>query len=168
MSDIRAIQCDITSLHVDAIVNAANATLLGGGGVDGAIHAAAGPGLLRACQQLGGCAAGEAKMTDGYDLPARFVIHTVGPVWRGGGEGEADTLVSCYHNSLRVAVERGIASIAFPAIATGVYGYPAQQAARIAIRECLDFLDQHGVPELVIFACFDAPMLKIYQALLGK
>jgi|SRR5579863_1435609 len=158
---------DITRLAVDAIVNAANASLLGGGGVDGAIHRAAGPELLAACRELGGCRPGEAKLTLGYRLPAAHVIHTVGPIWRGGGAGEPETLVACYRNSLRLAHERRFAAIAFPAISTGVYGYPRVPAAQIAITAAAAHLDAHDHPARVIFVCFDPATQAAYKAALA-
>ena len=143
---IEVVEGDITALPVDAIVNAANSRLLGGGGVDGAIHRAAGPELLEECRGLGGCPTGEARITRGYRLPARHVIHTVGPVWQGGQRGEAELLAACYRNSLALALEHGIHSIAFPAISCGAYGYPVEEAARIAVREVREFLARHGAP----------------------
>jgi O-acetyl-ADP-ribose deacetylase (regulator of RNase III) len=163
---LRAIEADITRLEVDAIVNAANNSLLGGGGVDGAIHRAAGPELLRECRALGGCATGDAKITLGYRLAAKRVIHTVGPVWDGGGSGEPELLASCYRRSLALALEHGVRTIAFPAISCGVYGYPMEQAAKIAVHESLFFVEEHQAIERVTFALFGASALAIYEALL--
>lgn len=151
---LKIVRGDITKLEVDAIVNAANRSLLGGGGVDGAIHAAAGPELLEACRKIGGCATGEAVITPGFRLPARHVIHTVGPVWHGGKRGEAELLANCYRNSLRLAVEHRVRTIAFPAISTGVYGYPVEKAARIAVREVARFLQQDDTLCEVILVAF--------------
>jgi len=156
MAVIEIVQTDITTLEVDAIVNAANATLLGGGGVDGAIHRAAGPELLDECMTLGGCLTGQARITRGYNLPARFVIHTVGPVWHGGTEQEHRFLASCYRASLELAVENKCSSIAFPAISCGVYGFPIDYAARIAMKETRAFLKKHASITKVVFACFSA------------
>lgn len=161
---LHAQQANIVTLEVDAIVNAANTTLLGGGGVDGAIHRAAGPELLAECRLLGGCATGQAKITRGYRLPAKHVIHTVGPVWHGGRRGEPELLASCYRNSLKLAVENHLRSIAFPAISCGAYGYPLEAAAHIAVRECAGFLAEATELELILFACFDRNMLDLYQA----
>lgn len=163
---IRAIQADITTLAVDAIVNAANSSLLGGGGVDGAIHRAAGPDLVHECRLLGGCRTGEAKITRGYRLPAGHVIHTVGPVWRGGEQGEPELLAACYRQSLALASKHGLRSIAFPSISTGIYGYPIEQAAVIAVAEVRGALREHATFEEVAFCCFSRGNLAIYQALL--
>ena len=159
---------DITTLDVDAIVNAANRSLLGGGGVDGAIHRAAGKELLRECETLGGCATGDAKLTRGYRLPARHVIHAVGPVWRGGTHGEADLLASCYRRSLQLANEAGCKSIAFPAISCGIYRFPADDAVRIAVATVLDTLSRTPRIERVVFACFDDSMFARYEAELKR
>ena len=164
---IRLDSGDITRLAVDAIVNAANSTLLGGGGVDGAIHRAAGPELVAECRTLGGCPAGSAKLTRGYRLPAAHVIHTVGPVWRGGTAGEDETLASCYRACLRLAREHGLATIAFPAISTGVYGFPREPAARIAVATVTAHLAAQAMPETVIFVCFDAATRIAYEAALA-
>ena len=159
---------DITRLTVDAIVNAANASLLGGGGVDGAIHRAAGPELLAECRGVGGCPPGEARLTRGYRLPAGHVIHTVGPIWRGGDAGEPDILARCYRSCLAIAREQGFQTIAFPAIATGVYGFPRDRAARIAVAEVAAHLAQHEIPATVIFVCFDEANRDAYNAALGR
>jgi O-acetyl-ADP-ribose deacetylase (regulator of RNase III) len=165
---IEIVRGDITTCEVDAIVNAANTTLLGGGGVDGAIHRAAGPELLAECRTLGGCQCGEAKITRGYRLPARFVIHTVGPVWHGGKHGEPETLANCYRNSLQVAVENGIKTLAFPAISCGAYGYPIEEAAQIALKTTREFLANDSMIEKVIFALFSEDLYEAYRNALKK
>ena len=165
---IEIVRGDITQLEVDAIVNAANTTLLGGGGVDGAIHRAAGPKLLDECQTLGGCAPGQAKITRGYNLPARFVIHTVGPVWAGGRRGESEILANCYRNTLRLAVEHGIESIAFPAISCGAYGYPVSQAAQIAVETTRTFLLRQNEIRRAIFALFSDEIVLAYEQSLAS
>ena len=163
---LRAWQGDITTLPVDVIVNAANESLLGGGGVDGAIHRAAGPALLDACRVLGGCPTGEARITPGFLLPAKWVVHTVGPVWHGGVHGEPELLAACYRNSLALAAEAGASSIAFPCISTGVYRYPTNLAAGIAVQTVLDVLSRQAGLIEVIFCCFSAPALAEYEKIL--
>jgi len=164
---MRVARGDITRLDIDAIVNAANRSLLGGGGVDGAIHRAAGPELLAECRTLGGCETGEAKITRGYRLPARHVIHAVGPVWNGGGHGEAEKLAACYHNSLALAVRHGLTGIAFPAISCGIYGYPVGPAAAIAVRTTADFLAGDATIRQVLFVCFSDGIAAAYEAALS-
>jgi O-acetyl-ADP-ribose deacetylase (regulator of RNase III) len=168
MDRLIVVEGDITQLKVDAVVNAANRSLLGGGGVDGAIHRGAGPRLLEECRTLGGCPTGQARLTGGYDLPARYVIHAVGPRWRGGRSGEPEQLASCYRASLKLAVEHGVKTIAFPAISCGIYGYPVDQAARIAVREVSRFLEGNQSLEKVHLVCFGRDVLEAYRRALEE
>jgi O-acetyl-ADP-ribose deacetylase (regulator of RNase III) len=165
---IEIVEGDITKQKVDAIVNAANTSLLGGGGVDGAIHRAAGPDLLEECRTLHGCPTGDAKLTRGYRLPAPWVIHTVGPVWRGGNHSEDELLASCYRKSLELAVHSGIRTVAFPAISTGIYGFPLERATRIAVREVCAFLEKKTSLEKVLFVCFESHTRECYQEILAE
>jgi O-acetyl-ADP-ribose deacetylase (regulator of RNase III) len=165
---MEVVEGDITAQSVDAIVNAANTSLLGGGGVDGAIHRAAGPELLAECRTLHGCPTGDARLTKGYRLPARWVIHTVGPVWRGGNNFEDELLANCYRRSLEIAVKTGIRSVAFPAISTGIYGFPLERATRIAVREVGAFLEKNPAIEKVVFVCFDPRTRECYERVLAE
>lgn len=162
LNRITIIQADITQQRVDAIVNAANSSLLGGGGVDGAIHRAAGPALLAECRQLNGCPTGEAKITKGYNLPAAWIIHTVGPIWAGGGQNEDEQLAHCYLNSLALAEQYKIRTIAFPSISTGIYGFPLDRATRIAIAQVIEFLETHNSIDQVVFVCFSDSAYRCY------
>ena len=165
---LEALRGNIVTLEVDAIVNAANESLLGGGGVDGAIHRAAGRELLEACRRIGGCPTGEARITPGYRLPARYVIHTVGPVWRGGNRGEPELLASCYRASIALALEHDAATLAFPAISCGIYGYPAAEAVAIAVSVCADAAAKHPSLARITFCCFDIEMLQVYEDALQR
>jgi len=164
---ISMVKNNIVTMEVDAIVNAANNSLLGGGGVDGAIHHAAGPELLAECRTLGGCETGEAKITKGYNLPAKYVIHTVGPVWQGGSQGEAELLTDCYKNSLQLAMEHKLKTIAFPAISCGIYGYPIAAACEIALSTSQNFVKQHPSFEKIYFSCFNDEIYETYRDLFG-
>lgn len=164
---LRIVEGDITRLDVDAIVNAANSSLLGGGGVDGAIHRAAGPGLLEECRRLGGCQTGEARITGGHELRARHVIHAVGPVYRGGADGEAELLRSAYQESLRLASEAGVGTIAFPCISTGAYGYPKVEACEVAVAAVSEWLEANRLPEVVTFCCYDRSDAELYRRRIG-
>jgi O-acetyl-ADP-ribose deacetylase len=164
---VSLVEGDITKLQVDAIVNAANTSLLGGGGVDGAIHRAAGPELLAECRTVGGCPTGEARITAGYRLPAKYVVHTVGPIWGGGDQGEPELLASCYRNSLALATKHQVRDIAFPAISCGIYGYPIRDACQIAMRETMAYLDMNELPQSVTFVCFGREIYDAYRAALN-